>query len=80
MFKKNTENVQKLWKAYNASFFTCVVPDVLYDSSDNVCALARPTSHQPLKKKHKNRTMIINPILLSDALYTYKSFFYPTKK
>ena len=31
MFKKNTENGQKLWKAYNASFFTCVVPDILYD-------------------------------------------------
>ena len=24
--------------------------------------------------------MIINPILLSDALYTHQSFFYPTKK
>ena len=31
MFKKNIENGQKLWKAYNASFFTCDVPDILYD-------------------------------------------------
>ena len=31
MFKKNTENGQKLWKAYNAYLFTCVVPDILYD-------------------------------------------------
>ena len=49
-------------------------------SSDISCALTHPTSHQPFKKKHKNHNTTINPILLSDALYTYKSFFYPTKK
>ena len=48
-------------------------------SSDISCTLTHPTSHQPLKKKHIHHTTTINPILLSDALSTYKSFFIPLK-
>ena len=33
-----------------------------------------------LKKKHKNHTITINPMLCFDALYTYKSFFIPLKR
>ena len=53
---------------------------ITFLSSDISCSLTHPTSHQSLKKKHINYTTTINPILLSDALYTYKSLFYPTKK